>query len=158
MADPASILGTAVGVTSLSIQACQALSQYYTHFQSFDDDIGAIVKRLDGLSQSLEVLEWLRPKVEVQGDPVSSQLQQAVEACTSGLSDLQAMAAKCGELAVPTTLQDKKRTFKKRLLWPFRQETVASMVSTLDGLQANVQLAVQLLNMFVSQSNISLAV
>ncbi|KAJ4991348.1 hypothetical protein SVAN01_03246 [Stagonosporopsis vannaccii] len=147
MADPASILGTAVGVTSLGIQACQTLSQYYAHFRTFDDDISAVVKRLDSLSHILEVLEWLRPKVESPGSPVSSQLQQAVEACISGLSDLQEMAVKFGGLTVPATVQDKKQILKKRLLWPLRQETVAGMVSTLEGLQADVQLAVQLLDM-----------
>ncbi len=147
MADPASILGTAVGVTSLGIQACQALSKYYAHFRAFDDDVSAIVTRLEGLGRSLEVLESLRPRVENQGDAVSSQLQQAIEACALGLLNLQEMADKCGESVVPESVHDRRRTFKKRLLWPFRQETVASMLSTLDGLQANVQLAAQLLNM-----------
>ncbi|KAH6615209.1 hypothetical protein C7974DRAFT_60989 [Boeremia exigua] len=55
------------------------------------------------------------------------------------------MAEKCGETEIPTTAQDKRRALKKRLMWPFKQETVASMINTLDGLQANVQSAVQLL-------------
>lgn len=148
MADPASIIGTAVGVTSLGIQACQILSQYYSQFRDFSHDIDAVVNRAEGLSQSLEVLESLRPRVEICDSSVAKQLQFAIEKCTIGLRDLQAMATKCGENTAPVTLKDRARLLKKRMLWPLRQETLVSLRGTLDGLQANVQIAVQLLDMY----------
>tara|TARA_R110002003_G_scaffold106_18_gene8866 strand:+ start:5083 stop:5286 length:204 start_codon:yes stop_codon:yes gene_type:complete len=60
MADLVSVAGTAIGVTSLGIQLCQAIIKYYSRFRSFDDDISGVVKRAEVLGCTLETLESAR--------------------------------------------------------------------------------------------------
>jgi hypothetical protein len=147
MADPVSIIGTAVGVTSLGVQVCQAVIQYYSQFRSFDDEITAIVTRAEVLAGTLEALESVRAQIGIHGDRVSDQLQCAIATCASSLAALNAMVRKCGETKLPVSTEDKRRLLKKRLLWPFRQETLTNLRTALDELQANVQLAMQVFSL-----------
>jgi hypothetical protein len=78
--------------------------------------------------------------MEARNDAVMEQLHRAIDAYGTGLLVLTSMPKKYGERSVPITFEDRKQLLKKRLLWPFRQETVVGVTSTLDGLQTNLHL------------------
>jgi hypothetical protein len=147
MADLVSVAGTAIGVTSLGIQLCQTVIKYYSRFRSFDDDISAVVKRAEVLESTLEALESVRVKMDVRHGHVSKHLQSAMNACAVSMEALNAMAQKCGETALPHSSKDTRRILEKRLLWPFKQNTLTNLRTALDELQANVQLAVQVVDL-----------
>ncbi|KAF9695944.1 hypothetical protein EKO04_005955 [Ascochyta lentis] len=153
MVDPISGLGTAVGIASLGIQVCQSLYRYYSHFKDFDKDIDSILDRLVELESRLNLLDSLRPLVEVSGSPVSLGLQRALNACDVGASDLQLMMQKCGSTKPPASTQEKIRLLKSRILWPLRKDNVSSMGTTLDRLIHDVQFAVQILQIQIAQKS-----
>jgi hypothetical protein len=131
----------------MGVQLCQSVIRYYTQFRSFDEEINFIVTRAKVFECTLEALDCVRAQVEVRGGHASRQLQGAIEACTSGLSNLNVTLRKCGKTKLPVSQDDKPRLLKKRLLWPFKQSTLSHLRTALDELQANVQLGVQVLEL-----------
>lgn len=147
MIDPFSVTGTAVGITSLGIQACQGLVRYYSEFRSYHEDINVTIQRLEGLQAILEVLDLVKEKVELDNDGPPAQLHLALQACSDGVRKLGCIVRKCGETKMPDTLEDRLRLIRKRLLWPFKRDTLSDMQRTLDRLQASLQLALHILHM-----------
>ncbi|PSN62549.1 hypothetical protein BS50DRAFT_638175 [Corynespora cassiicola Philippines] len=151
MTDPFSVAGTAVGITSLGIQVCQSLVRYYSQYRSFHDDIDAVVQRVEGLQSILNTVALVKNKIESSDEP-SADLQAALMACLSAVDSLKKMAEKCNETRTLGSTQDVARLVKKRLLWPFKKETLADTQKALDGLQANLLVALQALGHLDKQS------
>ncbi|PSN62846.1 hypothetical protein BS50DRAFT_680177 [Corynespora cassiicola Philippines] len=147
MTDPVSIISTAVGITSLGAQLCQAVVNYYTQYKCFDNDIDGVIKRAEVLELTLEALESVRQKDASKNNTASKQLKLAIEACAGSLMALKIMTIKLGEFRRPTSIEDRRRLLKKKLLWPFKQVTLLKLGETLNEVQSNVQLAIQVMEM-----------
>jgi hypothetical protein len=148
----ADLAGAVVGITSLGIQVCEHLIRYYTDFRSFDDDIDAVVKRIEGLKANLKVLELIKHRVALPTDPNDVVLKQAREtsdACEQGLRKLDVMLRRCGQTHIAGNWQDKVKLVRKKLYWPFKKDTLMELQDTVDRLQENLHLAVQMLGMYV---------
>ncbi|OCK74055.1 hypothetical protein K432DRAFT_311474 [Lepidopterella palustris CBS 459.81] len=149
MSDPISVAGTAVGITSLGIQVCQALVRYYVQFRSYHDDIDALVQRVEHLENILRALDTVKKKVELDNDEVSQKLQLATKACKEALGSLERTVKKFTEIKLPDAWEDRLRLVKKRLLWPFKKDALMNTQDILDKLQANLLLALQILGIDV---------
>ena len=62
MADPFSIAGTAVGITSLDIQTCQGLIKYYVQFRGYHEDIDVVITHLEIVETILKALDAVQKK------------------------------------------------------------------------------------------------
>lgn len=147
MSDPLSVAGGAVGVISLGLQVSKGLTTYYSHFQSYDDEIAHITRKSEALHRLLEDLDEPLRKAENGNGNVSTQVRSSVDACEAGLRRLHAAVEKYGNLAVPTSREDKIRALRKRTLYPFKRATLQDLNNTLEELQANLQLAMNVLTM-----------
>lgn len=147
MADPFSIAGTAVGITSLGLQIFQGLFQYYAQFRGLHDDIDDILRRVEGLEGILKSLEPLIRRYESSTSEAPSQLQLALTACEKALQRLKLMTEKCGKTRESDSLQDRLRLARKRLLWPFKKDTLHGLHDTLNSFQDNLSLALQSLGL-----------
>jgi archaellum component FlaC len=147
MADPFSIAGTAVGITSLGIQVCQGLFQYYAKFRGLHDEIDDILRRVEGLEGILKSLEPLIKRYEHNANEAPSQLQLALRACEKALQKLREITEKCGRTEECDSLQDRLRLVRKRLLWPFKKDTLRELQNTLSGFQSHLSLALQSLGL-----------
>ncbi|ORY09159.1 hypothetical protein BCR34DRAFT_616004 [Clohesyomyces aquaticus] len=145
MADPFSVAGTAVGITSLGIQVCQVLIQYYYQFKDWSEEVFAVLRRVDILSSTLNAVEKLKQKFESDDDEVLEELQSTLTECLADLKSLDHMSRKCSETTLPESLEDKARLVKKRLLWPFKKETLSSLQDAVDRSLNNLQVALHLL-------------
>jgi hypothetical protein len=146
--DPFSVAGSAVGVTSLGLQVCQALVRYYGKFRSFHDDIDAVVRRTESLMENLQALESLKTRM---GDhEVSVRLQKTMDTVMMALNRLNGYAKRCGDAGVPDNQRARARLVTKRALWPFRQDTLLYLQDTLDRTQADLALALQILGLEVA--------
>jgi hypothetical protein len=143
MADPFSVAGSAVGVTSLGIQTCQALFRYYSQFKGFHDDIDDVLGRVEGLQGILNSLKLLKGRFEADNHKPSSQLHLALKECEEVLLRLKKLADKCNATVAPGSLEDRLRYAKKRATWPFKKETLEGLQTTLDRFQHNLSLALQ---------------
>ncbi|KAH8731947.1 hypothetical protein GQ44DRAFT_603580 [Phaeosphaeriaceae sp. PMI808] len=146
MSDPFSVAGTAVGITSLGIQVCQGLFQYYTKFRGIHSDIDDVLERIEGLERLLRSLNSLKPECDQAGDSeVSSHLNMSLRACEETVQRLKWMALRYGETNDPSSFEEHLRLAKKRLSWPFRRDTLMELRDTLSGLQDNLALSHQIL-------------
>jgi hypothetical protein len=79
----------------------------------------------------LASLHQITERFELDNDAPPEELRTAMQACGKVLTNLKAMADKCGT-------DDQFGGFhfrhvQKRLLWPYRKETLAELRSTLSG-------------------------
>jgi len=151
----ADLAGAVVGITSIGIQVCEHLIRYYTDFRSFDDDIDAVVKRIEDLKANLRVVELTIHGPTIPNNPnnvVLKQVQETSDACEQGLRKLEAMMKRCGRTQIPGNLQDKVKFVGKKLFWPLKKDTLMELQDTVDRLQANLHLAIQMLGMYVTEA------
>lgn len=134
MVDP----GTAVGIISLGLQVLQGLAQYYTQFASFSAEITAVVRRIESLCVIIKALEGPVRRLE-RDEPISAAVRQCIEACKTGIRDLDTYQKQCGNNTfVPTAVADRMRLVKMRGLFPFRKSTLDGVGKTLERLQLNL--------------------
>ena len=146
MADPFSITGTAVGITSLGLQVCQGLVQYYTQFKCFHHDVSAAIERAQRLAGILNILQdYLRKSVEDEASAIEA--WKSILACDEGLKRLQHLVKKYEDLKLPENLEDKLKLAQERLLYPFKKDSLDELNNKLDRLQANLQVALQALQL-----------
>jgi len=143
MSDPFSVAGTAVGITSLGIQTCQILHRYYSQFKGFHEDIDDVIRQAEGLQGILDSLRQIKERVEVDNHAPSSQLHIALKTCEEALEKLKDMADQCDATKQPDDIRAHLGRAQKRLLWPFRKETLDDLQGTLSKLQGNLVLALQ---------------
>jgi hypothetical protein len=143
MGDPFSVAGTAVGITSLGIQTCQILYNYYSQFKGCRDDIDNVLRQVEGLQGILESLRELKSRIEIDNHAPSSQLNLALKAYEEALAKLKEIADKCNTTQQPEGIQARLRDLKKRVLWPYKKETLGEMQAVLGRFQDNIVLAVQ---------------
>ncbi|KAL2062675.1 hypothetical protein VTL71DRAFT_5747 [Oculimacula yallundae] len=151
MADPLSTAGTAVGIVSLGLQVSHGLITYYSHFKAHDEEIAYLVRKTGSLQGLLQCLE--SPLRKAGPGDISAQVRNSITACESGLKKLLAAAQKYGNLAIPTTGEEKLRALKKRALYPFKRSTLQDLSMTLEELLGNMQLALQILTLETNQSH-----
>ncbi|KAF2176158.1 hypothetical protein K469DRAFT_608033 [Zopfia rhizophila CBS 207.26] len=147
MGDPISVAGTAVGITSLGIQTCQGIIRYYEQFKNFDDEISATIQRVKRLNGILHALEPMVRHLELDNNAISEQVRLSLSECKEGLRNLERFAKRCGDTALPATGEDRVRLMKKRLLFPFRRDTLQDLHVTLDRLQDNLNSIIQALQL-----------
>jgi hypothetical protein len=144
MADPFSVAGTTVGITSLRIQTCQILYNYCSKFKSHGADIDNVLKQVQALQNTLENLREVKTRFKTNDYEPSSQLQQSLKACQEALKDLKAMADKCNTTQQIGTIKAGFKNVKKRVLWPLKKETLVELKTTLSSAQHHLSLILQI--------------
>ncbi|KAL5120153.1 hypothetical protein ACEQ8H_001979 [Pleosporales sp. CAS-2024a] len=142
MGDPFSVAGTAVGITSLGIQTFQILYSYYSQYKGYHEDIDNVLRQVEGLQGILEALRDVKARFEIDNHGPSSQLLMALKTCEETLAKLKSMADQCNTVN-KGDIQARLRNVRKRLMWPFKKETLADMQATLGRFQDNLSLALQ---------------
>jgi DNA polymerase III epsilon subunit-like protein len=143
MGDPFSVAGTAVGITSLGIRTFQILYTYYSQYKGFHSDIDNVLRQVKGLQGILENLRQVKERFEIDNHAPSSQLHLALEACEAALKQLKHMADKCNTTNQVADVQTRVRNARKRLLWPYKKDTLSDMQTVLSRFQDNLSLALQ---------------
>lgn len=158
MSDPFSVAGSAVGVISLGLSACQGLLAYYGPFKSFHEEISDVTSQIESLDGILKVLQNILFKIDIQhASPTADSTKIALDAimrCQQKLQKLETTLDKCAKTPAKMLLVSKLRL--NRILYPFRQETLMSLIKTMGWLQGNLNTALQMLNMYVEEHDICL--
>jgi chromosome segregation ATPase len=143
MGDPFSAAGTAVGITSLGIQTFQILYRYYSDVEGFRKDIDDVLRQVEGLQDILESLCQVKERIEIDNHAPSSQLQLALQACQDALHEVKQMVNKCSTTPQSGGIRAQLRATGKKLLWPYKKETIADLRTNLSKFQDNLHLALQ---------------
>ncbi|EXJ60944.1 hypothetical protein A1O7_05097 [Cladophialophora yegresii CBS 114405] len=147
----AGVAGTAVGVISLGIQVCQGLISYYHAYHDQDEKIRDILCNVQGLSNTLEVAHVCLIKANAARLVAISQAVDSIIACAGAIHRLERLLQRCRQTVSPTGYASERiQLALRKAAFPFQQSTIRDFSETVKGLQANVSLALQTLQLEAS--------
>jgi hypothetical protein len=144
MADPLSVAGSVVGIISLGIQVCRGLVSYLRLIQGRQQEIASHLREVHSLASVFHVLNDALPSLARyrRGDAVV--IGQCLLDCKEQLVDLQLLILK---LRGPPNPSDVKRMMKqagRAVLYPFREGELAAIHRSLQSLNQNLSLAINI--------------
>ena len=149
--------GSLVGLISLSIQSCQGLTSYYSAWKSYDEQIGHTHRNLDELRITCENLERELQRITQYQGPAVQQVNRLIRSCQDGIDSLRHALEQCHFVQIPDTLIAKIKMYRARTLFPFRKQTLQRLEDTVHSIQGNLSSALQILQLYVEHSQLSLA-
>lgn len=143
----AEILGTTVGVLSLSIQVCQELVSYYQHYKDQDSKLGDIHRDVNILSNTLRCIQTSLLKPHYQQLDTIILVDNSITACAAAIRRLEELLNKCHQATVPADFKERMKVLTRRAVFPFYQSTINDLRDAVKGLQNNLVVAVQTLQL-----------
>lgn len=135
MADPASIIGTAVGVISLGIQVCQGLVSYYEKWKSLDDDIAHLHASIDGLRITLENLKNILPKFKNSNATIVADVEKKILLSINGIRKMEEVLNKCYSSVSANIAQQRGYRLVQKTFYPFKKATLQELNSYVTNLE-----------------------
>lgn len=150
MADPFSVAGSAVGVISLGLTVCQGLLAYYGPFKAYDEQIHDVSNRIKSFNSTLEALKDVLANAGVSSSALTPRSATValgcIFNCQEGLKRLKNMLDKCRKS--PSTKSFLRSKIQiDRMLYPFRRDTLVTLLDTMSWLQADLNTSLQNLTM-----------
>ncbi|PLB43768.1 hypothetical protein P170DRAFT_480727 [Aspergillus steynii IBT 23096] len=146
-----------VGVISLGISVCQGLLAYYGPYKAFHEEIEDIICRTQNLDRTMRLLEKVLDGAQssevTQKAECARVAMRAIENCEQGLKRLRGTLKSCYKTSAGSQSALKKKVQMNRILYPFRRDTLMSMVSMVNGLQNNLNTALQMLTYAMTTVN-----
>ncbi len=141
--------GSVVGLISLGIQSCQGLTSYYSAWKSYDEQISQTYRNIDELMITCENLERELQRMTVDQNPAVRQVVRLITSCQDGIHDLCYALGQCRSTKVPHSLDAKIKLFRARALYPFRKQTLQTLIDSVHSIQGNLGSALQILQLYV---------
>lgn len=152
MSDPFSVAGSAVGVISLGLTACQGFLAYYGPYKSFHEEIKDVTTQMEALICILKALQNLIAKASILNVPSMAESTQiansTIVSCQSALQRLHKTLDRCyasRRSGILATAELKAHV--NRSLYPFRRETLISLIENVSWLRDNLNISLQMLQM-----------
>ena len=149
MADPASIVGNAVGVISLGIQVCQGLVSYYHKWKPYDDDIAHLHTRIDGLRIPLKNLKHSLSKLSNSNAIILADVEMKISSSIKGIRKLEEFRNKCHSSVSANTVQQKEFELVHKTYYPFKKATLQELKNNVIDLELNLQTSLDCLTLQV---------
>jgi uncharacterized protein YaaN involved in tellurite resistance len=141
----AEVAGTAVGIISLGIQVCQGLVSYYQDYKGQDEKVGDILRDVLTLSNTLEAIQNCLSKLNSSQLDTIAQAEDSIMVCAAAVTRLNQLLAKCRQTAVPADFKERIQVLTRKAAFPFCQSTIKDLKDAVKGLQTNVVIALQAL-------------
>ena len=144
MADPLSITGTAIGIISLGVQACQGIIQYYNQWKDFDKDVASMYASIDQLNRLFRLIEEKLDANSFSRLLSVHEINSSIKKCEKGILELKRRLEKIkskeplGTLPKKTVILLQLQEQGKRLLYPFQQGTLGKLRDTISELRDNL--------------------
>jgi hypothetical protein len=138
MADPFSVAGSAVGVVSLGILACQGLVTYIDDVKDGKERTIQISRQMDELAAHLERLETIMSKIEPNAYVKGA--EEGIVACAEAIEKVR---DKLGWDASTsgTTFRTQWRDMKQKLWYSFKKMDIAYARGVIEFIEQNLQTA-----------------
>ena len=127
MGDAFGAAGSAVGVISLGIQACQGLLAYYDSWKGCHQDIENTSKSIASLTETLELVSRVVETKTGQGDPTKQQISSLVVRCLTGIEALSEELKRFEKYPQSADIRSKIKSHMRRLYYPFKESTLAKL-------------------------------
>lgn len=140
--------GSIVGAISLALQVLQSLNWYYSSFIQFHDDVAAVVKQAGLLENNLNLLSTTIQKLDHKDDGITASVQKNISACEDAIRRLKQHVENCGSTdCSPDTLRRKLVLVKRRMVYPFKKDTLEDIQRHLERLSVHLQVIMQALQL-----------
>ena len=150
MTDPLSVTGSAVGVISLGLTICQGLLAYYGPFKDYDEQMQDVSNRIKSFNSTLKALEDVLAKAQSLSSTQTAQSAtvalDSIFNCQEGLKRLKNMLDKCRNSPSTKSFLGSKIQIN-RMLYPFKRETLVTLLDTMSWLQADLNTSLQVLTL-----------
>jgi hypothetical protein len=142
MADPTGFLGTGIGVISLGLQIYGELKTYLDTYRNRDDQVDKALNRLEVLHQSLDIIKNALPDFESEQRVTCDTVRLHLQSCKDKMLSLQAELQK-HEPSPCTNLKGKMKEAKKKVQFPFSQNTLAELDGHLERILQTLSFAIK---------------
>lgn len=143
----AEVAGTAIGILSLGIQVCQGIFSYYQVYKDQDQRIYDVLCEVRTLSTTLEAAHGCLAKAKLPQSITTNQVEENIIAYASAITRLEQLLSRCHRTSSATRATDQIQLVIRKVAFPFRQGTIKDLKDTVKGLQANVLLVLQTLQL-----------
>ena len=152
MAEALGVASSVAGIISLGIELTHGLLKYYGSWKDQDNVVEDICTSLDNLSGSLMVLEKaLQPPARFDKN-VKDSVEKNINAMYGALRKLDDELRKVRNVESPKVgVRSAMRRHVRRAFYPFREETLSNIRRGVAEAHANLDLALQVLQMSVYQ-------
>ncbi|KAK0100804.1 hypothetical protein ONS95_007251 [Cadophora gregata] len=128
----------AIGIVSLGIQVCQGLLKYYGSWKDGPKDAATMCSFVESLSETLVQLEQTLARTP----EISATVISCIEACRSSIEKLDKKLSKVQSVSDPGKMKSRIHDQGRRLLYPFRESTLAKLKEIVTDIRSNLALAV----------------
>lgn len=143
----AEVAGAAVGIISLGLQVCQGLVSYYEAYQGQDEKVADILRDMSALNSSLRAIQRRLSKLNSgQLDTIAQAGDRVIE-CEAVVKRLERLLAECHRTTIRADFKEGMQIRARKVAFPFHQSTINDLKDTVKGLQTNVVVALQILDM-----------
>ncbi|WAO94620.1 Hypothetical protein NCS54_01221200 [Fusarium falciforme] len=153
MSDPLSVAGTAVGITSLGIQVCQGLFWYLRSVHGKRGEIARDLGEIQTLISIFYSLNDILPKINQTRCTEATTIRRCLEDSEGKLLELQQLLVKLRGPQESTANRDKMREAGRKLVYPFRADTLKSLRQSLRELLNNLNLAIDITSLASQVTN-----
>ena len=148
MADPLSVAGSAVGIISLGLTVSQGLLAYYGPFKAYDEQIQDVSCRITSFNNILKTLEDVIADARIPSSTLTTRSANValdcIFNCQEGLERLENMLDKCQSSPSRKSFLGSKIN---RMLYPFRRDTLVTLLGTMSQLQEDLNTSLHSLTM-----------
>lgn len=138
MSDPLSAAGSAVGVVSLGITACQGLLSFYQGWKAYDSDLDQAAARSQEFSNSLKSLRATLQQFLNSPSNTSQETNKIIDLCERAIKDLEDYLLSCRQTKTDRSRAAKFQGHIQRLRYPLRKRNVEDLKGTITELRRNL--------------------
>jgi uncharacterized protein (UPF0147 family) len=143
MSDPFSVAGSAVGVISLAIQACQTIVQYYGSLKDRKNSIAKMLASTENLVKMLKLLRTIIEEEVFEGN-IRGMVEESIKNCAEAVGQLNIELAKVRKVKTDS-LTNKLHAQTMGLLYPFKESTLLKLQQIIAEMRENLVLAIEIL-------------
>lgn len=149
MADPLSVVGSAVGIVSLGLTLCSGLVEYYSAFKHQNAEVDSLLEKLSLLAQTLQAAQPCLQGLRSAHPNTTAQVTLCMDQCSRSISKLQHILQECRSAGSSSNVTEKIRTVFQRARYPFLKETLRSINQETAETQYQLNTALHVLQLLV---------
>ena len=153
MADPLSVAGSVVGLTSLGIQVTQVLVDFYKSYKGRDAELAGIIERLQGLGEIFDSLEKTLSNRNFKAEErdLIDRIETSIKKCDDSIQELDEECQKFKRTS-SGGIKAVVKVAGRQAIYPFRQSTLQKLDEDISEIRANLAFALEILQLNDYQS------
>ncbi|KAJ5338597.1 hypothetical protein N7452_005325 [Penicillium brevicompactum] len=143
MSDPFSVAGSAVGVISLGLSVCGKIVDYCRAYHGYDEDIRKVTVNAESLGEILQDLNDVIDITQTIQPLAAIRLSKKIVGIEEQIKRIESVLKRYGPDKNTEGFSQKARNQVKKSIYAFRKDALREMAADLDGLQKNLQTALE---------------